>query len=128
MKIIGFHVVLFIVILPFFSKANNFKCAAGADSVDCVKYLSLYIEHFRVGEYEKAYLPWINAFSACSKHKKSFYKNGKKIIRYKVKKEDNNINRNKLLDEILLIIDKREKDLGEDREFEKLRKKIQKLR
>ena len=61
-------IVLFISIViasAFFSANTSAQGKYGADSAECLKYLSFYIESYKIKNYDSALPSWRKAYSLC---------------------------------------------------------------
>ncbi len=104
MKKIILALLVVILITPFL-KAQNEKY--GSDSAKCVINLSLYKEFVNQQNYKDAINGWRNAYKICPKSTKQLYKDGEKIYKYFIDKEKNVDIKNKYVDTLMQVYDKR---------------------
>lgn len=89
----------------------------GEDSVECMKTLSLYKEFVKQKNYIDAHTPWMKAFTMCPKATKSIYSDGVKIIRFKIKDEKDAALKDKWVDTLMMVYDKRIEFFGDDKKY-----------
>ncbi len=85
-----------------------------ADSVECVKNLSLYQEFFKQNNYNDAIESWRNAIKLCPKYSVSLYINGVKMYKSYIDKEKDMVKKNKYIDTLEMIYDQRIKNFGDE--------------
>ena len=87
----------------------------GTDSVKCITNLSLYIEPYKYWKQSKyksdvindAIKPWIYVFNNCPRSSQNMLIHGVRIMQYRIKNEKNPELKEKLIDTLLMIFDKR---------------------
>jgi len=83
------------------------------DSVECVKNISLYAEFYKQKNYKDASVPWRKAVEICPKASKNHYIKGVNIYRYFIKSTKDEEAKNKYLDTLIWIYDKRYEFYGQ---------------
>lgn len=84
------------------------------DSVECVKNLSLYQEFFKQNNYNDAIGSWRSAMQLCPKYSLSLYINGVKMYKSYIEKEKDTGKKDKLIDTLEMIYDKRIQNFGDE--------------
>ncbi|MFO8128351.1 MAG: hypothetical protein R6T99_00420 [Bacteroidales bacterium] len=87
----------------------------GEDSVQCIMNLSLYNEFYKQwknSQYKNASVrdaigPWRYVFMHCPLARQSIYINGVKIMEWRIKNAENETARNRLIDTLMMVYDKR---------------------
>jgi len=99
-----FSVILFALMLSLPSFAQG---RFGADSAECVKYLSYYSEYMKQNNIEEATPCWRKAISVCPPTaNQNLLINGQKILRYEiVKNQRNPQRRQELIDSLIMLHD-----------------------
>jgi len=83
------------------------KYGHGADSIQCMRNLSLYREYVKQNDYHTALPFWRQAFIECPRSFKSIYLDGVKIYRDLIEKEKDPQIQSRLVDTLMLIYDNR---------------------
>ncbi len=89
----------------------------GKDSVKCITNLSLYVEpykywkqsHYKSDVVNDAIKPWIYTFNNCPRSSQNMLIHGIKIMEYRIKNEKDAALKEKLIDTLLMVYDKRMK-------------------
>ncbi len=87
----------------------------GKDSVKCITNLSLYIEPYKYWKQSKyksdvitdAIKPWTYVFNNCPRSSQNMLIHGVKIMEYRIKKETDPDVKEKLIDTLMMVFDKR---------------------
>ena len=79
----------------------------GADSIRCIRTISLYEGSYKRKNYEAAYNHWSFLFKFYPKSRKSIYSNGTKVILWKFKTEKNKELKEKWIDTLMQVYDQR---------------------
>lgn len=80
----------------------------GADSAECVKYLSYYTEYMKHGNMEEAFGPWHQAYSLCPvTASQNMLIDGQKLMRWAYKKTKDANTRQGYLDTLMVLYDQR---------------------
>ncbi|MBU8891291.1 MAG: hypothetical protein KOO66_00820 [Bacteroidales bacterium] len=79
----------------------------GEDSIRCIKNLSLYREYVKQKNYEPAIESWKIVYIECPKASKYIYIDGINVIEAEIKKAENEIKKEALVDSMMKIYDKR---------------------
>lgn len=85
----------------------------GADSLHCLRNLSIYSEYVKTNNFKDAYLPWKSAFNECPTAQVSTYTNGAKILRWLIQNEKDPAKRKAYVDELMKMYDQRIKYLDD---------------
>ncbi|MCK5171122.1 MAG: tetratricopeptide repeat protein, partial [Bacteroidales bacterium] len=83
------------------------KYGQGEDSIRCIKNLSLYREYVKQKNYELAISSWKIVYTECPKASLYLYIDGIKMIENAIKKEEDDAQKEILLDSMMKIYDKR---------------------
>ena len=87
----------------------------GADSVECVKNISVYREFIKQKNYADAVSPWRWAYLNCPKSTKNLYVDGSKIFKYLIKNaKENKPLQSALVDSLMLMYDQRITIFGQE--------------
>ena len=86
----------------------------GNDSVECVKNLSLFNEYYKMKSYDDAIGPWRWVYANCPASSKKIYVAGERMYKQKIKQEQDTMEKDQLLDSLLMIYDQRIKYYGEE--------------
>ncbi len=89
----------------------------GKDSVKCITNLSLYVEPYKYWKQSRyksdvvndAIKPWIYVFNNCPRSSQNMLIHGVKIMEYRIKNEKDPALKEKLIDTLLMVYDKRMK-------------------
>ena len=105
-------IVLFISIVvasAFFSSNASAQGKYGADSAECIKYLSYYTEYYKQKNYEAALPNWRKAYSLCPPTARySLLTDGTTLLRREISKSTTSPDyRAKLIDSLMTIYDQR---------------------
>ncbi len=105
-------IVLFISIVvasAFFSSNASAQGKYGADSAECIKYLSYYTEYYKQKNYESALPNWRKAYSLCPPTARySLLTDGTTLLRREISKSTTSPEyRKKLIDSLMTIYDQR---------------------
>jgi len=98
---------IFVAAVLFFS-ANTASAQGrfGADSVDCVKNLSFYLESFRQQQWKEAHPFWEQAFKFCPPTASvNLFPNGRQIMKYLIEENNEPALRQGRIDTILMLYD-----------------------
>lgn len=98
-------VLLFLSMLGFGANAQVGKY--GADSVDCIRNLSLYSELVKQNALDQAAPYWRKAFVLCPQSSENLYINGVRIYKYLLANEKNPSIKQKYIDSIMMLYDQR---------------------
>ena len=90
------------------SAQNNF----GGDEQKCKENLSMFREYYKQKNYIDAYSPWMWTFINCPQASQNIYKNGPKIIKQKIK--NNQESRSAYIDTLMMVFDQRIKYFGKE--------------
>ncbi|MEZ5084495.1 MAG: tetratricopeptide repeat protein [Bacteroidales bacterium] len=109
-----------ITISAVYSQDNESKY--GSDSVKCVMNNSLYYEFFmqwkqsnyKNTSWKDAYTPWRWVFINCPASTKNIYLHGEKLIDEKIKNETDKNKKEKYIDTLMMVYDKRIKYFGNE--------------
>ena len=75
---------------------------------ECQRLMALYSGFYNIKYYNEAYSPWQIALDECPEATKNLYIHGEKILHYKIKNsEDNQVLKEKYIDSLLALYDKR---------------------
>lgn len=105
--------IVLIFVMSFLCMAGSASLFAqgkyGADSSECIKYLSYYGEYYKQKNYEEAMPNWRKAFKYCPPTaNQNMLINGTQLVRYMIKKNDKNvIYKEGLLDTLMRLHDLR---------------------
>jgi tetratricopeptide (TPR) repeat protein len=86
----------------------------GSDPTNCAKYISLYQEFHKQGNYKDAMPWWILAVQTCPKYSKNLYLHGVKMFEDKIEKETDPKKQSVLIDSLLWVYDLRITHFGDD--------------
>jgi tetratricopeptide (TPR) repeat protein len=119
-KIKGFRIISSLLIsglfaLPSFSQkgtADGSLFGKGADSVNCVRNLSLYSEFYKFQNYTDAIVPWREIYKNCPNSRESLYANGVNMYKAFIETETDQARKDALCDTIMMIYDQRIKYFG----------------
>lgn len=78
-----------------------------ADSLNCLKNISIYSEYVKTNNFKDAYLPWKAAFTECPTAQVSTYTNGAKILRWFIQNEKDAAKRDAYVVELMNVYDQR---------------------
>ena len=114
----------FAVSAIFMVLGGNYASAQGkygADSAECIKYLSYYKEYYKQKSYDQALPSWRKAFSICpSKTRETVYTEGASLYRYLINKNRNNvIAKESYIDTLLMLHDMRAENYPKSKEVMK---------
>jgi tetratricopeptide (TPR) repeat protein len=79
----------------------------GEDSIRCIRNMSLYREYARQKNYDLAKEPWAIVFTECPKATKYMYLDGIKMIEADIKKAEDDVQKEVLIDSMMKIYDQR---------------------
>ena len=87
----------------------------GKDSIKCITNISLYIEPYKYWKQSKyksdvindALKPWSYVFNNCPRSSQNMLIHGVKIMEYRIKKEKDQAVKDKLIDTLMMVYDKR---------------------
>ena len=104
--------VLFISIVvasAFFSSNASAQGKYGADSAECIKYLSYYTEYYKQKNYESALPNWRKAYALCPPTARySLLTDGTTLLRREISKSTTSPEyKKKLIDSLMTIYDQR---------------------
>jgi|GEM_PF-7102700 len=99
----------FLTLIGFSQTKKNNK-----DSIECLKKISLYKEFLKIQDFQNALLHWRKVYFSCPKTNKNIYIDGAKIFRYLIDNETNTQRKNKFLDTLFSLYDKRISLFGEE--------------
>jgi len=114
-KILVFAVGLILTL--GFGKAINAQdkiSKYGEDSVSCVRNTSLYREFVKQKNYEDAISPWRLVYTLCPISSKNIYIDGIKIYKGFIKKEKDAATKEKYIDSLFLVYEKRIEYFGKE--------------
>lgn len=100
-------VLLSCMALPLVSTAQNKYGNTPADSLTCIKNISLYREYFKQRNYQYAAPYWRNTLKTCPAAREYIYTDGVKIYEAFMKEHRDTNLRYPYVDSILLLLDKR---------------------
>ena len=110
-----FAPILLITLFSFSAGAQGKYGATPEDSTDCMKYLALYGEFVKLGDYNEAVIHWRKAVKLCPKSTKNLYIHGANMHRYFIRQNQNNLKkREPLIDTLLWIYDQRIIHFGQE--------------
>ena len=104
-------IILFIVKFIFLSVSAQ-QGKYGDDEQKCKENLSMFREYYKQKNYIDAYSPWIWTFINCPQASQNIYKNGPKIIKQKIK--NNQESRSAYIDTLMMVFDQRIKYFGKE--------------
>ncbi|MCD4696244.1 MAG: tetratricopeptide repeat protein [Bacteroidales bacterium] len=116
MKIKAALIGILIGLISFSSVySQDTEAKYGSDSITCVMNNSLYYEFYKQwkqGNYKNeswkdAYTAWLWVFNNCPKSTKNIYLHGEKLVKEKIKTETNKDNKEKYIDTLMMVYDKR---------------------
>jgi len=107
-KVFIFSIVFILFALTLFSQSKY-----GKDSIRCIRNLSLYTEFEKQKNYDDALPYWRIAFRECPRSIKNIYIDGVKMYQSLINKEKDPDNKEKLIDTLLMIYDRRIENFGE---------------
>jgi len=123
MKRLGLHyfgllAVLLMTALPLSAQEEKEAGApgrfgTGQDSIDCLKNLSLYREYARHRNYKDALPSWRWVYNNCPQASKNIYIDGVNMFRFFIENEKNPDIKEKYIDTLMMIYDKRMEMFGE---------------
>ena len=96
--------------LILFSCYGNAQDKFGSDEQECRENLSMFREYYKQKNYVDAYRPWMWTLKNCPKSSQNIYKNGPKIIKEKIKLD--NDNKSAYIDTMMLVFDQRIEHFG----------------
>ncbi len=105
--------IAFAAVLVLGAKAQGRWGATPADSVECVKNLSLYQEFMKQGSYKDAYPSYRELIRICPACSKGLYQNGAKMFNDFIAKEKDPARKERLIDSLMLNYDLRIANFGE---------------
>lgn len=116
MKIIAAFTILF---FTFATQSSNAQTpskygATPEDSVNCLNKLSEYNEFFKQKDYQAAIPGWRWVFINCPKSSKKMFSNGEKMYKSFIRKQKDTEKKDKLIDTLLSIYDKRIENFGQE--------------
>ncbi len=115
LKTIFLATLTFLFVLPASSQKgieDGSKYGKGADSINCIKNLSLYREFFKHNNYKDAIDPWRGVFGECPAASERMYVEGITMYRNFIEAASNPERKDNLIDTILLIYDRRAEYFG----------------
>lgn len=86
----------------------------GSDPNACAKYVSLYQEFHKQGNYKDAMPWWLLAVQTCPKYSKNLYIHGVKMFESKIENETDPKKQSVLIDSLLWVYDLRIANFGDD--------------
>lgn len=89
----------------------------GADSARCVENLSLYKEFVKQKNYKDALNGWRVVFDICPQSSRNIYSDGVKIFTWMISKEKDAAKKDKYVDSLLLVYDKRIEFFGDNAKY-----------
>jgi hypothetical protein len=96
--------------LPIFSQKgieDGSKYGKGADSINCIKNLSLYKEFYKHGNYRDAINPWRHVFGECPASSEKMYVEGVSMYKNFLESDISEERKDEMVDTIMLIYDRR---------------------
>jgi tetratricopeptide (TPR) repeat protein len=81
--------------------------ATPADSIQCVRNLSLYQEYYNQGNRQMAYEPWRQVFLNCPQASQNTFIRGALLIKMKYAEETDPIRRDRWVDTLMMVYDQR---------------------
>ena len=104
---------IILIVFSLFFTSINAQSKFGLDENTCKENLSMFREYYKQKNYEDALIPWRWAYNNCPASSGNIYKNGPKIIKERMKKDQ--INKSAYIDTLLMIFDQRiEYGFGEE--------------
>jgi len=98
----------------------NPKYGAGQDSVECIKYLSLYRESYKNWSSSRndqylvdAFEHWRRAFFGCPCSSKNIYIDGERMLSYYIENEKDAAKKSALVDTLMIMYDRRVEVFGQ---------------
>jgi tetratricopeptide (TPR) repeat protein len=104
-------IFLFCLII-LFNFESNAQGKFGIDEQKCKENLSMFREYYKQGNFLDAYGPWMWAFKNCPQASQNIYKNGPKIVKAKIKTDNNN--KLQHIDTLMMIFDQRIQYFGKE--------------
>ncbi len=113
-KEFGTIIVFLIVVITSNAQGNKYG-ATPADSVECIKNLSVYKDpYFKSGDYQKALGYWRKACKVCPKSQESLYINGGKMYEKFIEDEKDGPTAEKYVDTLFMLYDRRIENFGRE--------------
>jgi len=104
---------IFLLVLPVFSQRSKVVVySTSDDSIACGANLSAYRTFFRLELYSDAYQTWIVAFENCPSSSEKMYVDGVTMYRSFIESAPDELNREGLIDTLMLIYDRRMEYFG----------------
>jgi tetratricopeptide (TPR) repeat protein len=92
---------------PQTEAARVSKYGKGADSVRCVRNLSVYSAYYKSNDFEDAIGPWREVFNNCPASRESLYQNGVNMYKSFLEAETDTARKSAFCDTIMMIYDQR---------------------
>jgi tetratricopeptide (TPR) repeat protein len=111
LTITGLVAILFLL---FSVSSATAQSKYGADSIGCIKNLSLYGEYYKQNNFKDAIKSWRRVFADCPQSSKNIYIHGARMYKDLIDAEKNETRKASLIDSLMLIYDNRIKYFGEE--------------
>ena len=113
MKTIKFLALAGIMIISLSASAQKYG-KTPEDSVECITNISLYSEFYKQQNYKDALKPWREVFIKCPIASENTFIRGVNILKYAIEHEKDAKIKDKLVDTILMVWDKRTEFFGKE--------------
>ena len=113
-KHLTFTAIASLLFLLFSVAPASAQSKYGADSIGCIKNLSLYGEYYKQNNFKDAIKSWRRVFADCPQASKNVYIHGAKMYKDLIETEKNDALKSKLIDTLMLVYDNRIKYFGEE--------------
>lgn len=106
--------VSLVFLMTFLSTLAFSQGKYGADSVKCVKNLSLYRDYYKQKSYEDAYKFWNIVFKICPASSERMYVDGSNLVEYKMKNAKDKAVKSAYYDTLMMVYDQRIANFGKE--------------
>jgi len=93
---------------------NGTPNGSGQDSIDCLININLFIPYAKSGNFKDALPFWQKVYDDCPGSTKNVYVYGEDIINWQISQETDAAKKDALIDQLMLLYDKRIKYFGDD--------------
>jgi tetratricopeptide (TPR) repeat protein len=98
---------------------NGTRFGSGADSVNCVKNISLFSSYAKTNNFKDALEFWHTAYNECPAATKDIYLYGVRIVGWQIDNETDPAKKDALIKDLMTVYDKRIKYFGDDPKYGK---------
>lgn len=98
---------------------NGTQFGSGEDSTRCITNISLFVPYAKAGNFKDALEYWKIAYNECPAATKDLYLYGVRIVGWQIQNEKDPAKRDALINELMMVYDKRVKYFGNDNRYDK---------